>query len=335
MRAFVMSGRDTGSVEEMPEPEVGDYDALVDILVCGVCSSTDKMLRRGTFRPGVTYPSILGHESVGRVRSVGDKVRAFEVGDLITRPSAYRPDAAPIAQYWGGFAERGVVTDWRARELDGAVGALAPRRDQVRLPGSVRPDSAALAISLSETYSVIARHDLVGKRVGVVGTGIAGLSFTQFAAELGAAEVLTVGRRDERVRLARDLGATRTALGAGARAAVDELGGLDIVFEASGQVSMVAEAYGWVRSGGVAVVYSAPDVDVSIDLFSGPREVSLIVAHPQEALVLPRVVERLEAGTIDGDFYVTHRYDLSDIQRAFDDIDHHGDVVKALVRTSA
>ena len=117
MLAYVMGGPGKGSVTEVPDPEIGDHDALVEMVACGICSSTDKMLRLGTFRGGVGYPSILGHESVGRVVKRGSRVRHIEVGSLVTRASAYPPGRAPdppkpnsIITGTGPFASAGVVS---------------------------------------------------------------------------------------------------------------------------------------------------------------------------------------------------------------------------------
>jgi L-iditol 2-dehydrogenase len=330
MRAWVMTAPHEGGIADVPEPQLGDYEAAVDMLVCGICSSTDKMLRLGTFRAGVSYPSVLGHESVGRVTRVGDRVRGLRVGDLVTRPSAYRPDVAPLDQYWGGFAERGVVTDWRAALDDGAAASGQGRFDQVVLLADTDPALASLSISLSETYSVAVRHDLLGKTVAVIGTGIAGLSFVRYARLLGAATVLAVGRRAERLELATELGADVVALAADAAAVAADLGGIDVVFEASGQAEMTAAGYRWVVSGGSVVVYSAPDQPASIDLLTGPRDVELTVASTNEAAVLTQIVGFVESGAIDPDLFLTHRYPFAVMPQAFDDIGR-GDVVKAVV----
>ncbi len=331
MRAYVMTGPGEGGIQELPDPDPGPYDVVVEMLACGVCSSTDKMLRQGTFAMGVSYPSVLGHESVGRVVAVGDRVRAYRAGDLITRPSAYRPDGAPLNQHWGGFAERGIVTDWRAMIDAGEVPTAArPRFDQVRLPGDTDPAEAALSISLSETYSVIVRHDLLGRVVVVVGTGIAGLSMISYAKLLGAGTVIAVGRRQQRLDLATELGADRAVLAADAAAAVREAGGADYVFEASGQAAMIAESYRWLKRGGQEIIYSAPDSATELNLFTGPREAALSVASPNEAAVLPSILRLVRAGVIETDRYLTHRFPFAEIDAAFAAI-AAGDVVKAMI----
>jgi threonine dehydrogenase-like Zn-dependent dehydrogenase len=333
MFAFVMDAPGISGIKEIPDPVIGDYDARVTIIACGICSSTDKMLRAGTFRGGVTYPSVLGHEAVGRVVEVGRSVRHISLGQLVTRPSAYQPDErAPYDLAWGGFAEQGVVTDWQALREDHPEKEWKPRFDQVYFADDVDPASIALGISLSETFSVICREDVLGKTVAVTGTGIAGLSFVTYAKLLGAATVVAVGRRTQRLELAERLGADLSVLtdGDSAEAMMSSLGGLDFVFEASGQAPMVGRAYKWLKSGASEVIYSAPEAKADIDLMNGPRDASVIVASTHETAVLPGIVRMVERGVIDRDTFLTHRFDFADIEAGFAEI-ARGDVVKALV----
>lgn len=330
MRAYVMEGPGVGGLRDIPEPDIGDHDAAVDMLTCGVCSSTDKMLRAGTFSLGVTYPSVLGHESVGRIVQVGSKVRNFAVGDLVTRPAAYQADRAPLDMYWGGFAERGVVTDWAAVAADGQLGRRQARHDQVRLPPETDPAEASLSISLSETFSVIVRHDVLAKTVGVVGTGIAGLSLVAYAKLLGAHTVLAVGRRTERLELAAQLGADIGVLTSDAAQTADELGGLDLVFEASGQPEMAAAALLLLKPGGQCVIYSAPDRPATVDLFATPRDATLTVASTNEAAVLPGILRLVQTDVLSANKFLSHRYAFPHISRAFETI-ARGDVVKAII----
>lgn len=324
-----MDGPGRGSVVEVPDPRIGDYEAEVEMLWCGVCSSTDRMLRAGTFRGGVSYPSILGHESVGRVAAVGPGVRGLAVGDLVTRPAAYAPGPAPVAMHWGGFAERGVVRDVRAEAEDrGLAASAAP---WMRLEPGTDPISAALAISLSETFSVACREDLLDATVVVVGTGVAGLSLMRFASLLGAARVIGVGRRAERLDAAARAGATETMLAGDAAEGLARRREADIVFEASGQASMVDVEYGWLRPGGRLVVYSAPEDTAALDLMAAPRDVTLTVAATRETAVLPNVARLVQSGFLAVEEYVSLRVDLPDIAGAFDAIER-GEVVKAMVR---
>jgi uncharacterized zinc-type alcohol dehydrogenase-like protein len=61
--------------------EAGPDDIVIDILYCGVCHS-DLHTARGEW-PGVMYPSVPGHEIVGRVAAVGSQVTDFPLGSLV------------------------------------------------------------------------------------------------------------------------------------------------------------------------------------------------------------------------------------------------------------
>jgi uncharacterized zinc-type alcohol dehydrogenase-like protein len=61
--------------------EPGPDDVAIDILFCGVCHS-DLHTARGEW-PGILYPSVPGHEIVGRVTAVGAGVTRFKAGDIV------------------------------------------------------------------------------------------------------------------------------------------------------------------------------------------------------------------------------------------------------------
>src|ERR1017187_8377096 len=58
----------------------GDEDVQIEILYCGVCHS-DLHTARNEWKNTI-YPSVPGHEIVGRVVTVGSKIKGFKVGDL-------------------------------------------------------------------------------------------------------------------------------------------------------------------------------------------------------------------------------------------------------------
>lgn len=63
-----------------PEPAADEIRIAVE--ACGVCFH-DVVVRNGTFRRGVAFPLILGHEVCGRVERVGGAVRHLRVGDRV------------------------------------------------------------------------------------------------------------------------------------------------------------------------------------------------------------------------------------------------------------
>ena len=70
-------------IVDVPEPTPGPYEARIRTEVACLCNATDRKLIEGHF-PGVeNYPLLLGHETVGIVDAVGEKVRGFKVGGRV------------------------------------------------------------------------------------------------------------------------------------------------------------------------------------------------------------------------------------------------------------
>src|SRR5437764_4540091 len=115
MKALVVPEPGRVEIENVPEPSISEYQALVRIKAASICNSTDTQIVTGRFPmdwiDGQSYPGILGHEGVGEVVRVGSKVTAYREGDHVFRPRAEVPG---LGCFFGSFAEYGVVTDHAA-----------------------------------------------------------------------------------------------------------------------------------------------------------------------------------------------------------------------------
>jgi threonine dehydrogenase-like Zn-dependent dehydrogenase len=86
MKAVVWHGVGKVGLEDVPDPTLGEpADAIVRITASAICG-TDLHFVRGTM-PGMRPGTILGHEAVGTVESLGPEVRNFSVGDRVVIPS--------------------------------------------------------------------------------------------------------------------------------------------------------------------------------------------------------------------------------------------------------
>jgi threonine dehydrogenase-like Zn-dependent dehydrogenase len=175
------------------DAQIGDYEALCELLFAGVCTGTDAHIIDGSIPFKIPYPTILGHESIGRIVEVGAKVRSFRVGDLVTRVGA--PATRELNANWGGFAELGVAKDHDAMREDGLPEQKwrSARVNKV-LPPDFDPARSTMVITWRETWSYISRiRPAEGADVLVVGSGANGLSFANHARNRGARSVTLVG----------------------------------------------------------------------------------------------------------------------------------------------
>lgn len=245
---------------DLPRPEPLPDEALVLVDACGICSSTDWKLIRGQMPWAGEAPLVLGHESVGTVVEVGRDVSKFKVGDRVTRV-VYPAIDGRVGSAFGGFARYGVVGEPRADADRTRINAYNRAR-QCIVPATLPVTQAVLAISLSETASVLRLlPSLAGRSIVVAGAGYAGLGFTLWC-KLAGATVCTLGRRDASLARAVACGAdtaiNTTEDGWEARV-LESLGGpADGAIEAIGNTAFAQRLSGLVTDDGFRLAYGAP-----------------------------------------------------------------------------
>ena len=341
MKAAVVEEPGVLVVREVPEPTRGPYDALCDILYCATCTSTDKHIIEGHFPFGMEYPAILGHESIGRVKEVGAKVRNFKLGDHVTRAGATPHPEVGLHVGWGGFAERGIVRDYQAMEAEEVANDGFPfyRMNQV-MPPDLDPADATIVINWRETWSYLSRmRARYGSKVLVLGTGGVGLSFVNHAHNLLAEQVVVVGN-PARFDLARRLGATdcfdyhtedlAQALGA------DYEAGFDFIIDAVGKIGQLDRVLPLVKVGGTVTLYGVDDyfsVTITPTLARGTFTFASEGYAEWEAT--DAVLRMIREGRLEAkNFYDPQRiFPLDQINEAFA-ATRQREMVKAVVRCS-
>ena len=311
------------AVREVPVPVIDETECLVEILACGLCNSTDRKLLDGHFRyrgPEV-YPGILGHEAVGRVIECGSAVTSFRVGDLVLRPGASYPKGEGPSSLFGGLAQFGKVKD----------PALGGSRMYQIVPPEIDPVDATMLVTLKETLSWLQRWGVPpGQSVAVLGTGPVGLSFAFFAKLLGCHPVIVVGRRDEPLQRALQLGVdgivnTSTDDPAAVVRALTGGKGADRVIEAIGsdealQLGLsLLSPQGRLGVYGIASTREPGDMERrTLDLGLARNEWAIEFLGPQEWTPHEQTLWLVKQGIVKlGDWY-THTVPLAETQRGFD-----------------
>jgi threonine dehydrogenase-like Zn-dependent dehydrogenase len=334
MKALIVPKAGQLEFAEIPNPEIGPYDALVRNEICGICNSTDAKLIDGQMSWAPPFPVVLGHESCGTVVVTGAKVRRYRPGDRVTRTLAFWPGTRPgLNVAIGGFAEFGLVRDTQAMADDGDPSLLDDYNGlrQLVAPKHLSPVEAALAISLSETASVL-RHlpNLRGKTVAVAGTGVAGLAFILWC-KLAGARVIAIGRRAEKLEEAQRLGADfivdTSKDDPSAKLKEAASGYVDGLIEATGDAPLANALLQALAKDGFATAYGVPPTGAYYD----NRWIS---ASVEEHLSMSWTADLLKRGWIKSEWFVSHIWDFSESLRAFDEV-RQGKVKKGFIRFPA
>src|ERR1700734_3721965 len=164
MRAAVIESVGQVTVTDVPEPEPGPRDVLVQVAACGICG-TDLHILDGEFAPSL--PIVPGHEFSGTVVALGAAAReanpALRVGTRVAvDPSLYCHECHYCRLGHNNLCER-----WNAIGVSKPGGAaqfaVAPVANCVPLPDGVRLEDAALIEPLS---CAIRGYDVLSARMG-------------------------------------------------------------------------------------------------------------------------------------------------------------------------
>jgi propanol-preferring alcohol dehydrogenase len=258
-------------LEEVPKPEPGADDVVVKIEASGLCH-TDIHAAHGDWPIKPKLPLIPGHEGVGVVERAGSDVTGVEEGDRVAIP--WLGYACGVCEHcnsgWETLCEKQLNTGYF---VDGSYAeyARADGRFVSRVPEGISPQEAApLTCAGVTTYKAV---KVSGARssdlVAVFGIGGLGHLALQYARIAGAA-VVAVDIFDEKLRLARELGADYT-VNAREQDPVEEirkLGGADAAISTAVSPRAFEQAYGSLRRGGKLVFVGLPaDNEVRLPIF--------------------------------------------------------------------
>jgi S-(hydroxymethyl)glutathione dehydrogenase/alcohol dehydrogenase len=294
MRAAVVRERSGPfRVEELRDPEPGPGEVLVAVAACGVCH-TDLHIHDGSVP--FPLPCVLGHEVSGTILEVGADVDDLRSGQRVA--GAFIMPCGRCAMCRAGREElcepffahnrlNGTLYDGTTRLFDreGApvwmysMGGLSeqaviPARGVAPLPDELAlADSAIFGCALMTAYGAVSQVGTLqrGESVAVFGAGGVGSSVVQVARALGAGPIIAIDVDEDKLALARQLGATATvnATETDPVARVRELAGglgVAVAFEAIGRPETFRQATEVAADGGRCVMVGIAAVGIAAEV---------------------------------------------------------------------
>ena len=267
MRAVVFPAPEFVAVELVDDPICAPDEVIVQVSLAGICG-TDLHIYRNEYMS--SFPLIPGHEFCGVVAEVGQRVHDLRRGERVAvDPNLYcnscdfcRDQHNNHCLNWqgvgitrpGGFAEYVAV----------------PARACYRLPEGLSDSQAAFIEPLSCVVHALNRLRVrPGNDVLIFGSGPLGLVLIQALRHSGAARVVVVGRRPERLALARQFGAAEAILaGPGQAEALRDLAprGFAIVIDATGAPAVIEQALDYLKPRGQYLVFGVAPMQATITL---------------------------------------------------------------------
>jgi 2-desacetyl-2-hydroxyethyl bacteriochlorophyllide A dehydrogenase len=284
--------------EEVPEPK--GNEVLVRVGACDVC--TGDLYAYLGYRVWFSTPTRFGHEPAGEVVAVGPNVSGVKPGDRV---------AALVASGYGCYADYFIAKGDAVAKL---------------------PDDLPFEYGIGEPLGAVVNGvrqaaPRAGDSVAVVGAGFMGTLLIQALSRMNLSSLVAVDVRDDRLRLAKEYGATATLNPSNPNfdSEVKELApvGFDVVIEASGNPEGLLTAVKLVRRKGRVAIFSYYPHPVTVDVRDwDAKGIEVVMAVPARSDSysndLKVAVELLKRGVFDLRRLITHRWRLDQIKEAFE-----------------
>ena len=328
MKALTYQGPGEKKWAEVPTPVVDKpTDAIVRILHTTICG-TDLHILKGDV-PEVTKGTVLGHEGVGVVESVGSAVRNFKPGDHVLISCITSCGSCPNCrrQMYSHCADGGWIL---GHLIDGTQAEYVriPHADNSLYPVPAGADEEAL-VMLSDILptgfeiGVLAGKVKPGDSVVIVGAGPVGMAALLTAQFYSPAMLIVVDGDANRLEVAQRFGATHV-IDINTQNAVERIFeltqgvGVDVAIEAVGIPASFDTCQSVVAPGGSIANVGVHGKSVELHLEKLWIQNVTISTGLVNTNTTPMLMKTVQSGKVDAGQLITNRFALNDILKAYE-----------------
>ncbi len=335
-------------------PDPGKGEVLVRVKACGVCH-TDLHYREGSINND--FPFLLGHEASGIIESVGEDVTSVQPGDFVIL--AWRAPCGSCRSCtrgypWYCFSSRNATQSMTLDDgtpLSPALGigafselTLVDAGQAVKVDSKASPAASGLVgcgimagLGAAMNTGGVKKGDSVAV-FGCGGVGDAAIAGSKLA---GATTIIGVDLDDQKLRWAKEFGATHT-VNAASTDPIEKIreltqgNGVDVSIEAVGNPKTYEQAFYARDHAGILVLVGVPNPDMKIelpliDIFG--RGGSLKSSWYGDCLPtrdFPMLIDLYLQGRLDLDKFVSETISIDAVETAFHKMEH-GEVLRSVV----
>ncbi len=328
MKALVYGGPGQKTLEERPKPQLKDAtDAIIRITKTTICG-TDLHILKGDV-PTVAPGTVLGHEGVGIIESVGTGVTTFKPGDRVLISCITSCGKCEFCRK--GMYSHCTTGGWQLGHLiDGtqAEYVRVPHADTSLYPIPADADEEAL-VMLSDILptgfecGVLNGKVQPGSTVAIVGAGPVGLAALLTARFYSPARIIVVDLDDNRLEVAQRFGATDLVNSADGKAAdtvkaLTEGRGVDTAIEAVGIPATFGICESIVAAGGIIANVGVHGTKVDLHLETLWAHNISITTRLVDTATTGMLLKTVQSKKLDPSVLITHRFSLDQALDAYE-----------------
>jgi threonine dehydrogenase-like Zn-dependent dehydrogenase len=329
MQGVILPGGRAVESVEVPVPEPGHRQVLVEMRASSICGSDIRAIYREHLGKGPErYQGVIaGHEPCGQVVATGAGCREIREGDRVAVYHIAGCGVCEDCRHGYMISCRGASRAAYGWQRDGghARYLLAEEVTCIRLPDELSfVDGALVACSFGTVYEALSRMRLSGRdRLLVTGLGPVGLAAAMLGRAMGATAVLGVDVAPPRLALAKELGLVDHAIAAGDNAeaqVLDHTGGrgCEVAVDCSGSPAGRLLALQGTRDWGrCAFVGEGNQVTFDVSPLLIHKQVTLYGSWVTSLRHMQDLLELLVRWGVHPHDTVTHRFPLAQADQAY------------------
>lgn len=327
MKALVYHGDHNITLEERPKPSIiKPTDVIVKIIKTTICG-TDLGIYKGK-NPEITPGRILGHEGVGIIEEIGESVSQFKVGDkvLISCVTSCGSCEYCKKQLYAHCKDGGWILGYM---IDGVQAEYAriPHADNslYKIPDTISDETAVMLSDILPTgHEIGAQYGNVkpGDTIAIIGAGPVGMAVLLTAQFYSPATIIMVDMDENRLELAKELGATHT-VNSSSENAVDAIlkiaggDGVDVAIEAVGIPPTWDICQKIVKPGAHIANVGVHGVKVDFEIEKLWIKNLTITTGLVNTNTTPMLLKAASTNKLPLQKLITHRFNLDEIEHAY------------------
>jgi L-iditol 2-dehydrogenase len=341
MRVAIYYNNNDIRILEQKVPDIEPDEILIKVLASGICGSDVLEWYRVP-----KAPLVLGHEIAGEIVEMGSKVKDWNIGDRV-----FVSHHVPCNMCRYCLAGHESVCDTLAKtNFDPGgfaeyvrVPGINVRNGVFKLPASMSYEQAVFIEPLACVYRGQAHLGWVpGRRVLVLGSGIAGLMHIQLAKIAGASRIFAVDINPFRLQAAKRFGAD-AILEAGndlPQRLMDANEGrlAELVIISTGALPALEQSFEMIDRGGSILFFAPSDPGVKLsmpfnDLWR--KEITMTSTYAGSPRDIRKAIELIASQRIDVEDMITHVLPLSEIVKGFQLVQKADESMKVVIQPQA
>ncbi len=326
MKALVFHGHHDIALEEKPMPKIlKPTDVIVKVIKTTICG-TDLGIYKGK-NPEIAKGRILGHEGIGIIQEVGKSVTLFKKGDkvIISCITSCGSCSYCKKQLYAHCKDGGWILGYMIDGVQAEYVRIPHANNSLfKIPKTIDDDIAVLLSDVLPTgHEIGVQYGNVkpGDTIAIVGVGPVGTAVLLTSQFYSPSIIIAIDMDDNRLKLARELGATHT-INSAKENVLDRIKkiaeeGVDVAIEAVGIPETWNICQSMVKPGGHIANVGVHGVKVDFEIQDLWIKNLTITTGLVNTNTTPMLIKAVSANKFDLNKMITHHFKLSEIETAY------------------